>query len=57
MLAIVIVSSLNGVAFHDYTVPIYTNIYGENWVELLLLVTMIPSVVWCFKNMADESKV
>jgi len=48
--AILAVSSLNGLLFHQYAVSIFTNVYGENWPEFLLLLISIPSVVLMFRD-------
>ncbi len=52
--AIMFAASLNGLILHEYVVPVYTNSYGEDWLEVLVIVIAIPSIVLWFKRVAEE---
>lgn len=51
---IMFAASLNGLMLHEYVVPVYTNSYGEDWLEVIVIVVAIPSIALWFKRVVDE---
>ena len=50
IVVILAVASLNGLLSHRYAVEVFTNVYGEDWPEFLVLLLSIPSVVVLYRD-------
>jgi uncharacterized membrane protein len=53
-IVILAASSLNGLRLHDFVVPVYTNSYGENWAEVVVIAVSAPSVALWFKHFLED---